>query len=951
MTTTYDFINRHIGSTVDEQKIMLDYLQCESFNQLLKETVPHNILQSNSNLDLSPVPEHEALKEINSIIDQNKIYKTYIGQGYYNTYLPAVIQRNILENPGWYTSYTPYQPEIAQGRLEALLNYQQMIIDLTAMDVANASLLDEATAAAEAMSLAFRQTKLKSKLFFVDSAVHPQTLELLRTRSKPLGIDLLIGNPDCLDTTISINDCFGCMLQYPNTRGEINDWSDFIEEKHKKNIIVCIATDLLALTILKPPGELGADIVFGSSQRFGVPMGYGGPHAAFFAVKDKFKRSLPGRLIGVSKDTKGKVAYRLSLQTREQHIRREKATSNICTAQVLLAVISGFYGVHHGYTGLKHIGDRVHILTKILYNALTENNFDCNKTFFDTLYVCVNNRKQDILLKAQESNINLREYTDNYLGISLDESTTTQDLIQLLLIFDINSSDYLNLENTNDCGIPDSLKRTSLYLQHDVFKKYQSETELMRYMRQLENKDIALNTSMIPLGSCTMKLNSAAEMMPVTLPKISNLHPFVPKDQAVGMHKMMDQLEKWLLDLTGYDVLSMQPNSGAQGEYAGLLTIRNYHIANKESHRNICLIPSSAHGTNPASAQMCGMKVVVINCDTNGNVDIIDLKDKIQKYGTNISALMVTYPSTHGVFEEEIQTICKLVQEVGGQVYMDGANLNALIGIAQPAKFGPDVMHFNLHKTFCIPHGGGGPGMGPIGAKKHLAKYLPNHKVVEVNKSFTGGAVCAAPWGSPSILPISWMYIRMMGGDNLRQASIVSILHANYIAEKLSKYYTILYRGKNNRLAHECIIDIRPIKNTTGITEEDIAKRLMDFGYHAPTMSWPVAGTLMIEPTESESLKELDQFCDAMLQIGSEIEMVRGKHYSLDDNPLVNAPHTLHDLVKDWDRSYSKEHAVFPLPYLKTNKYWPSVNRIDNVYGDRNLVCSCPDIDSYRTTD
>ena len=943
---TFD-IHRHIGSTVDEQRVMLDYLQCKSSAQLLNETVPQNILQNKSNLNLDSVAEHNALEELHKIIDKNTIYKTYIGQGYHNTYLPAVIQRNVLENPGWYTSYTPYQPEIAQGRLEALLNYQQMIIDLTAMDVANASLLDEATAAAEAMSLAYRQTKSKRKLFFVDSAVHPQTLELLRTRSKPLGIDLLIGCPGI----ISIDDCFGCMLQYPNTRGEIHDWTDFIGEQQEKNVIVCVATDLLALTILKPPGELGADIVFGNSQRFGVPMGYGGPHAAFFAVKDKFKRSLPGRLIGVSKDNRGKIAYRLSLQTREQHIRREKATSNICTAQVLLAVISGFYGVYHGYAGLKNIGERVHTLTKILYNALSKNNFECNKTFFDTLCVRVGDKKQGIISKAQNSKINLRVYKDNYIGISLDELTTPQDVLELLMLFDIHSSEYLNIDTMPICGIQENLKRTSNFLEHDVFKKYQNETELMRYMRQLENKDIALNTSMIPLGSCTMKLNSAAEMTPVSWPKISNLHPFVPKEQAAGIHEMMNQLEKWLLDLTGYDVLSMQPNSGAQGEYAGLLTIRNYHIANNESHRDICLIPSSAHGTNPASAQMCGMKVVVINCDTNGNVDVLDLKHKIQIHQNNISALMITYPSTHGVFEEEIESICKMVQEVGGQVYMDGANLNALIGIAQPAKFGPDVMHFNLHKTFCIPHGGGGPGMGPIGAKKHLAKHLPNHKVIEVNDSFTGGAVCAAPWGSPSILPISWMYIRMMGGDNLRQASVISILHANYIAEKLSKYYTVLYRGKNNRLAHECIIDIRPIKNSTGITEEDIAKRLMDFGYHAPTMSWPVSGTLMIEPTESESLAELDRFCSAMLQIGNEIDLIRTGHYTLEDNPLVNAPHTQHDIVdSDWNHCYTRNQAVFPLPYLQYNKFWPSVNRIDNVYGDRNLVCSCPTLDTYRST-
>ena len=943
-----DFIHRHIGTSQTEQKFILDYLQYESLSKFLADTVPHNILQNNSNLDLPPCTENEALSYLQDLLSTNQIYKTYIGQGYYSSFLPSVIQRNILENPSWYTSYTPYQPEIAQGRLEALLNYQQMVMDLTGMDVANASLLDEATAAAEAMTLAFRQTKLKSKIFFVDSAVHPQTLELLRTRSKPLGINLLIGYPDA----ISIDDCFGFLLQYPNTNGEIFNWTNLIKEQQNKGCIICVATDLLALTMLKPPGEFGADIVFGSSQRFGVPMGYGGPHAAFFAVKDKFKRSLPGRLIGVSKDTKGKIAYRLSLQTREQHIRREKATSNICTAQVLLAVIAGFYAVYHGETGLKKIGERVYNFTKLLYSELTKNNFKCNNSFFDTLCVEVKYEKNDILTKANAAKINLRILNDNYLGISLDETTTLQDVVDLLALFDIVDPKIDNQilpDNLERCGIPIELKRHSNFLQHPVYQKYRSETELMRYMYQLEKKDIALNTSMIALGSCTMKLNSATEMTPVTWPKIGNLHPFVPIEQAKGIQEMMKQLEKWLLDLTGYDVLSMQPNSGAQGEYAGLLTIMNYHISNGQSQRNICLIPSSAHGTNPASAQMCGMKVEVVNCDKNGNVDLIDLANKIEKNAGKVSALMVTYPSTHGVFEEQIENICTMVQEEGGQVYMDGANLNALIGIAQPAKFGPDIMHFNLHKTFCIPHGGGGPGMGPIGAKKHLEKHLPNHKVIKINDTYTGGAVSAAPWGSPSILPISWMYIKMMGGNYLRQASVISILHANYIAERLSVYYKILYRGKNNRLAHECIIDIRPIKNEVGITEEDIAKRLMDFGYHAPTMSWPVAGTLMIEPTESESLKELDQFCDAMLQISKEIELVRSGHYSLTNNPLVNAPHTQDDIVNEpWLNAYTREQAVFPLPWIKNSKYWPSVNRIDNVYGDRNLVCSCPNIESYR---
>ena len=952
MFNTSNFTHRHTGPNLKEQKYMLEFLGCKSLEDLLSQTVPHNILQNKSNLDLDPISEEKALDELKSIIDKNKIWKSYLGQGYYGTHLPSVIQRNLLENPGWYTSYTPYQAEIAQGRLEALLNYQQMVIDLTAMDLANASLLDEATAAAEAMTLCHRQSKKKSNLFFVDSTVHEQTIELLKTRAQPLDIQLTIGN---LEDIIEPEKYFGCLLQYPNTFGHIEDWSDLIENLHSDNVLVCMATDLLALTILKPPGEMGADIVFGSSQRFGIPMGYGGPHAAFFAIKENLKRSLPGRLIGVSKDRRGKTAYRLSLQTREQHIRREKATSNICTAQVLLAVIAGFYAVYHGPNGLKQIAERVNTLTKLLYGVLTDSGYSSNENFFDTLLIHVGDKQDKIIDKAELFEINLRIVGDDFVGISLDETTTLEDVIDLFVVFDIDTYEYSkDIDNIlllySESGISSNLKRESEYLTHPVFHDYHSETELMRYMHKLEDRDLALNRAMIPLGSCTMKLNSTSEMIPVTWPTIGLLHPFVPIDQSEGIREMMNQLEEWLLDLTGFDAISMQPNSGAQGEYAGLLAIRDYHIKNNESHRNICLIPNSAHGTNPASAQMCGMKVIVVNCDSEGNVDIEDLTKKTEKHAMNLSALMVTYPSTHGVFEEEIESICKIVQNNGGQVYMDGANLNALIGVAQPGKFGPDVMHFNLHKTFCIPHGGGGPGMGPIGVKKHLEPHLPNHPIIGLDDKRSGGSVSAAPWGSPSILPISWMYIRMMGGKNLRTASQVSILNANYVAERLSKYYPILYRGKNGRLAHECIIDIRPIKSRSGISEEDIAKRLMDYGFHAPTMSWPVPGTLMIEPTESESLVELDKFCDAMLKIGEEIQKVENNEWNVENNPLVNAPHTQSDIVdKEWDYNYDyeREVAVFPLEYIKDNKFWPFVNRIDNAYGDRNLVCSCPSLEEY----
>lgn len=944
-----DFLPRHLGPRDADIHEMLREIQLESLEQLLEKAVPHNILQAQSGLALEPASEAEALQELRQLLDQNQRARSFLGMGYYGTWLPPVIQRNVLENPGWYTAYTPYQAEIAQGRLELLLNFQQMIIDLTGMEIANASLLDEATAAAEAMTLCQRVSKSKSTRFFAAEDCHPQTLDLLRTRAEPMGIELIIGNPAQLPAT----DFFGALVQYPTTHGAIQDWKPWIAAMHQHNALVAVATDLLSLTLLTPPGEMGADIVLGSAQRFGVPMGYGGPHAAFFAVREAHKRSLPGRLIGVSVDQRGNTALRMALQTREQHIRREKATSNICTAQVLLAVISACYAIYHGPEKLRAIGRRVHSLTRLLQQGLHQLGFPSQDAYFDTLHLHVGAQQQPILQRAQARQLNLRPIAQDHIGISLDETCSLHEVQQLWQTFAPDTT--LDVETvfaaaqTSECGIPADLQRSSAFLTHPVFHAHHSETEMLRYLRSLEDKDLSLNRAMIPLGSCTMKLNATSEMLPVTWESSASLHPFVPIEQAQGSQKVIAQLEDWLLQLTGFDVMSMQPNSGAQGEYAGLLTIRNYHQARGEGHRHICLIPSSAHGTNPASAQMVGMKVVVVNCDSQGNVDVDDLQTKANAHAKELAALMVTYPSTHGVFEEQIREICDTVHQCGGQVYMDGANLNALISVAQPGQFGPDVMHFNLHKTFCIPHGGGGPGMGPIGAKQHLAPFLPNHSVIPIDPQRTAGAVSAAPWGSVSILPISWMYIRMMGGDGLRKASQVAILNANYIAEKLRNDYPILYAGRNGRLAHECIIDIRPIKAASGISEEDIAKRLMDYGYHAPTMSWPVPGTLMIEPTESEPRAELDRFCEAMLHIREEIRSVERGEWPAEDNPLVNAPHTLADVTAaEWSRAYSREVAAYPVPSLRANKFWPSVNRINNVYGDRNLVCSCPSIDAYR---
>ena len=942
-----DFVHRHIGPNQAQQQAMLQFLELKSLEDLLEKTVPYNILQQQSKLELNPASEEQALNELKLMMEANQLWQSFLGQGYYGTHLPAVIRRNLLENPGWYTAYTPYQAEIAQGRLEALLNFQQMVLDLTAMEVANASLLDEATAAAEAMTLCKRHSKKKSNQFFVDCNVHLQTLDLLQTRAKPMNIHLVVGDP----LKIPSGDYFGALLQYPNTFGALTNWSEWIEAMHQQEVVVAMATDLLSLTLLKPPGEMGADIVFGSAQRFGVPMGYGGPHAAFLATRDTLKRSLPGRLIGVSQDRQGQLALRMALQTREQHIRREKATSNICTAQVLLAVIAAFYAIYHGPEGLKKIARRTHTLTVLLREGLDQGGFVSNDQFFDTLCIDTKTQQPEILQRAHEAKINLRLVDAGHLGVSLDETTTPEDVSKLLRVFGVEADldALLSKANSSGVGIPENLRRESDFLSHPVFHRYHSETELMRYLRRLEEKDLALNRAMIPLGSCTMKLNASAEMIPVTWKSVGSLHPFVPVEQAQGMQKMIHQLEDWLIQLTGFDAISMQPNSGAQGEYAGLLTIRNYHISRGEAHRHICLIPSSAHGTNPASAQMAGMRVLVVNCDSQGNVDVNDLRQKAEAHAGELAALMVTYPSTHGVFEEEIRSICETIRGYGGQVYMDGANLNALVGVAQPGQFGPDVMHFNLHKTFCIPHGGGGPGMGPIGVRSHLAPYLPNHSIIKVAANRTGGAVSAAPWGSPSILPISWMYIRMMGGANLRTASQVAILNANYMAERLSGAYPILYRGRNGRLAHECILDIRPLKSNSGISEEDIAKRLMDYGFHAPTMSWPVAGTLMIEPTESESKEELDRFCDAMLKIREEVRQVEEGNWPLEDNPLVNAPHTQLNLTAEvWPHPYSREIAAYPLPGMQVQKFWPTVNRIDNAFGDRNLVCSCPTVESYR---
>ena len=944
-----EFIYRHIGPTEDEQSSMLKEVGYNSLDELMKNTVPEKILLKDELNIEEPLSENDALKKLKTISKQNKIFRNFIGMGYYNSFTPNVILRNILENPGWYTSYTPYQPEVAQGRLEMLLNFQQLIIDLTGMDIANASLLDEATAAAEAVGLSQRLDKNNSKKIFVSSSCNPQTIDLIKTRTEPFGLELIIG--DERSELLNIKENIVCgVLSYPRTLGDIQDPSESISQIHKKNGKAILVCDLLALTRLKTPAELGADIAVGSAQRFGIPMGYGGPHAAFFATKEEFKRSMPGRIIGVSVDKHGKKAYRLSLQTREQHIRRDKATSNICTAQALLAIISAAFAMYHGPTGLIKIANRTSTLAKLFADEIKKAGFKIlSNHFFDTVTIITENKTDKIYQNAQREGINLRKVDTANLSVAFDEAKKLDDVNILLKIFGITKTIKqdvkVNLEN-----LPNDLLRTSKYLTHPVFNKYHSETEMLRYLKKLEDCDIALNRSMIALGSCTMKLNAAAELIPITWKEFSLPHPFVPPEQMKGYQILFNDLINDLKEITGFDAVSLQPNSGAQGEYAGLMTIRKFHKNNNQTNRNICLIPNSAHGTNPASAQMCGMKVVVVNCDEDGNVDIVDLKNKADKYSKDLAALMVTYPSTHGVFEEKIIEICEIIHKAGGQVYMDGANLNALVGVAKPGKFGPDVCHINLHKTFCIPHGGGGPGMGPIACGKHLAEFLPTHKIIKDAGPKNGmGAVSAAPWGSPSILPISWMYIKMMGAEGLKKASQISILNANYISKKLSKDFKVLYTGKNGNVAHECIIDIRPIKASSGISEEDLAKRLIDFGYHAPTMSWPVAGTIMIEPTESENLEEIDKFCNALIKIKKEINSVENGKFDKEDNPLKNAPHTYLELAaNEWKHKYTREEAAFPNDYVRHNKYWAPVARVDNVYGDRNLVCSCPSMEEYK---
>ncbi|WP_340679028.1 aminomethyl-transferring glycine dehydrogenase [Paraglaciecola sp.] len=953
-----DFIRRHIGPGESEIASMLATIGATSLDDLIQQTVPQSI-RSKSALKVGEAQtEVQALSYLKSVASKNKLNKSYIGMGYYDTLTPNVILRNVLENPGWYTAYTPYQPEIAQGRLEALLNFQQVTIDLTGMELASASLLDEATAAAEAMGLAKRMSKnSKANAFFVADDVHPQTLDVITTRADMFGFDIIVGKAQ----DAASHNIFGALLQYPGTSGVVTDLSAIIAAIQANKGIVAVAADLLSLMLLKSPGEMGADVVLGSAQRFGVPMGYGGPHAAFFATRDDYKRSLPGRIIGVSKDSRGRPALRMALQTREQHIRREKANSNICTAQVLLANMASFYAVYHGPQGLKTIASRVHRFADILAAGLQKAGFELvNNTWFDTLSIKVGNNKAGIVEKALAAGINLRTDVAGVLGLSLDETTSRADLQAVYSAFvganvelDISAFDSDIVKNGSQ-SIPANLVRESKVLTHPVFNSYHSETEMLRYIKSLEDKDLALNHSMISLGSCTMKLNATAEMIPVTWPEFGKLHPFAPLDQAQGYQQMMDELSEWLIDITGYDALSMQPNSGAQGEYAGLITIQKYHQSRDQGHRNVCLIPSSAHGTNPATAQMVSYKVVVVNCDKSGNIDVADFRKKAAEVADNLACAMITYPSTHGVYEEAIKEVCDIVHEFGGQVYMDGANMNAQVGLTSPGLIGGDVSHLNLHKTFCIPHGGGGPGMGPIGVKAHLAPFLPNHKVIGVENVGDGqvrnnGAVSAAPWGSASILPISYMYIKMMGSEGLKKATAVAILNANYVAKQLSAHYPVLYRGRNERVAHECIIDLRPLKESSGVSEMDVAKRLNDYGFHAPTMSFPVAGTLMIEPTESESQAELDRFIEAMLSIHGEITKVASGEWDAIDNPLHNAPHTLADICdNNWNRSYDRQLAAYPVAAVARNKFWPSVNRIDDVWGDRNLQCSCPSIESYR---
>ena len=936
---TQDFSRRHIGPDLAEQQEMLSQLGLKSIDALIDKTIPKTI-QTKIGLHIGQgLDEFSLLKKIKGIASKNIVARSYIGMGYYGTITPPVIQRNILENPGWYTAYTPYQAEISQGRLEALVNFQTMVTDMTGLDIANGSLLDEATAAAEAMIMLFHSAQKRNR-FLVAENCHPQTIDVLKTRANPIGIELSIQSTDTFDFS---DDVFGALIQYPATDGKVVNYSDLCQKAHDQGVAIAMATDLLSLALLLSPGDMGADVAIGSSQRFGVPMGFGGPHAAFMAVKEKYKRKMPGRIIGVSVDRHGNPAYRMALQTREQHIRRDRATSNICTSQVLLAVMAGMYAVYHGAEGIRAIAKRIHSKTKDLATALLAGGYHIvHDQFFDTIRIGLNNIPDDeIKNRAEFSNMNFRYYDNGDVGIALDETVSPGDLSDILTVFKTEKS-----SRTNGFDLQDA--RANDFLTHSVFSNYHTETEMMRYLHRLETKDLTLNTSMISLGSCTMKLNAAAEMMPITWPEFAYLHPFAPADQTQGYSALAKTLSDWLMDMTGLQGCSLQPNSGAQGEYAGLLVIRAFHLDNGNNHRNICLIPASAHGTNPASAVMCGMKVVVVECDDNGNIDFKDLKAKAEQHQETLAAIMVTYPSTHGVFEEAIGDICNIVHDNGGQVYLDGANLNAMVGLARIGEFGADVCHINLHKTFAIPHGGGGPGMGPICVANHLIPFLPGHPILN-NSETAIHAVSAAPMGSAGILPISWAYIAMLGDDGLKASTEIAILNANYMAHKLQSYFPILYRGAQGYSAHEFILDLRPLKKESGISDEDVAKRLIDYGYHAPTMSFPVPGTLMIEPTESESKKELDRFCDAMIAIKNEIDDVINGRMDAEDNPLKNAPHTAHAIASDeWNHPYSRQKAAYPAPYLNNHKYWPSVGRIDNAYGDRNLICTCPPVEVYK---
>ncbi|WGW04784.1 aminomethyl-transferring glycine dehydrogenase [Tropicibacter oceani] len=934
----YDFANRrHIGPSPEEMAAMFAELGVSDLSELIDQTVPANIRQKDG-LDFGkPLSERELIHRMRAVASKNKVLTSLIGQGYHGTVTPPAIQRNILENPAWYTAYTPYQPEISQGRLEALLNFQTMVCDLTGLEVANASLLDEATACAEAMTMAQRVAGSKAKAFFVDENCHPQNIAVMKTRAEPLGIEVIVGAPGDLEA----DKVFGAIFQYPGTYGHLRDFTEEMAALHDAKAIGIVTADPMALCLLKEPGAMGADIAVGSTQRFGVPVGYGGPHAAYMACRDAYKRAMPGRIVGVSIDSHGNRAYRLSLQTREQHIRREKATSNVCTAQALLAVMAGFYAVFHGPKGLRAIAQRIHRKTVRLAKGLEAAGFKVEpEVYFDTITVDVGLLQRGVLQAAVREGVNLRRVGRTKVGISLDERTRPETIEAVWRAFGLLRKDE---DFTPEYHLPEGLIRETEYLQHDVFHMNRAETEMMRYMRRLADRDLALDRAMIPLGSCTMKLNSAAEMMPVSWSEFSMIHPYVPKDQARGYAEMIGDLSSKLCDITGYDAFSMQPNSGAQGEYAGLLTIRDWQVARGQGHRNVCLIPVNAHGTNPASAQMVGWKVVAVKCDELGSIDLADFRAKAEKFSDDLAACMITYPSTHGVFEETVKEVCEITHEHGGQVYIDGANMNAMVGLSRPGDLGGDVSHLNLHKTFCIPHGGGGPGMGPIGVKAHLEPHLPGDPL----NAKSAGPVSAAAFGSPSLLPISWAYILMMGGEGLTQATRVAILNANYIAKRLEGAYDVLYRGTKGRVAHECILDTRPFEKSAGITVEDIAKRLMDAGFHAPTMSWPVAGTLMVEPTESETKAELDRFCDAMLAIREEIRAIEDGKMDPQNNPLKNAPHTMEDLVRDWDRPYSREQGCFPPGAFRVDKYWPPVNRVDNVYGDRHLICTCPPMSDY----